>query len=138
MEVIRVLARGETPAWVRLLAPMKYLLIKHDIKSRFDWGWPALLTTITMVLFLELPKLPALLGDAGILKSLRDLIALLAAFFVAALAAVSTFARESLDLPMEGTTPTLRGQDLTRRQFVSYLSKRRPGRFLCSRFGIWP
>lgn len=119
--MIKVLAKGEPPAWKRLIAPLKYLLIKHDIKPRFDWAWPLVMTVITMLLFWWLPRLPALLGEAGILKSLRDLIALLAAFFVAALAAVATFAREGLDEPMEGTTPTLHDVDLTRRQYVTYL-----------------
>jgi len=119
--MIRPLLRGQSPAWKRLVAPLKYLLIRHDIKPRFDWAWPLILTIITMLVFWWLPKMPSLLGDEGILKSLRDLIALLAAFFVAALAAVATFAREGLDKPMEGKTPTLQGRDLTRRQYVSYL-----------------
>lgn len=118
---MRILAKGETPAWKRLVAPLKYLLIKHDIKARFDWAWPIVLTVATMALFWLLPKPPSLLGEDGVLKSLRDLIGLLAAFFVAALAAVATFAREGLDKPMEGTPPTLGGVDLTRRQFVTYL-----------------
>jgi hypothetical protein len=55
------------------------------------------------------------------LKGIRDLIALFAAFFVAALAAVATFARPSLDEYMAGTTPQLGRRKLTRRQFVCYL-----------------
>lgn len=117
----RFLAVGETPAWKRLVAPVRYLAIKHDIKPRFDWGWPVLLTAVTMLVFWLLPKKPELLGEAGILKGVRDLIGLFAAFFVAALAAVATFGRPSLDDPMEGTTPTLDGRDLSRRQFVCYL-----------------
>jgi branched-subunit amino acid transport protein len=118
---MNVLLAGRTPAWKRLLAPLKYLAIRHGIKPRFDWAWPGILTVMTMFIFWVLPKRPGLLADGGILQSVRDLIALLAAFFVAALAAVATFARETLDQPMEGTTPTLYGKDLTRRQFISYL-----------------
>src|SRR5262245_55265531 len=109
--MIRVLMRGETPAWRRLMAPLKYFLIYHDIKTRFDLVWPLVLTSITMLVFWSLPIMPRVLGEEGILRSLRDLIGLLAAFFVAALAAVATFAREGLDKPMEGTTPTLHGRD---------------------------
>jgi Trk-type K+ transport system membrane component len=72
-------------------------------------------------MFWCLPVTPTTLGEAGFLKGVRDLIALFAAFFVVALAAVATFSRESLDLPMEGTTPTLDGKELSRRQFVCYL-----------------
>lgn len=118
---MRWLARGETPAWRRLLAPVSYLSIKHEIKSRYDWFWPLVLATITMLVFWKLPVRPVLVGEQGILKSVSDFIALLAAFFVAALAAVATFERDSLDRAMQGTTPTLRGRDLTRRQFICYL-----------------
>jgi hypothetical protein len=118
---MRLLASGETPAWKRLIAPIRYLSIRHEIKSRFDWGWPLFLTTITMVAFWLLPVTPTILGEAGVLKSIRELIALFAAFFVVALAAVATFARPSLDEPMQGTTPRLDNRDLSRRQFVCYL-----------------
>jgi apolipoprotein N-acyltransferase len=119
--MIRLLAKGETPAWRRLLAPFRYLAIRHDIKPRYDWGWPFVLTVATMVIFWLMPVRPPLIGDTGILKGVLDLIALFAAFFVAALAAVATFERKSLDLPMQGTTPTLDGRDLSRRQFICYL-----------------
>lgn len=119
--MIRPLARGETPAWVRLLAPFRYLTIQHGLKSRFDWIWPGILTAITIIVFCLLPIQPKLFGDHGILQGIRDLIVLFSAFFVAALAAVATFARESLDDPMQGTSPRLGERELTRRQFVCYL-----------------
>jgi hypothetical protein len=119
--MIHRLAKGQTAAWRRLAAPLRYLSIRHDIKYRFDWGWPITLTVLTMALFWVLPVKPEILGDNGVLKAVRDFIALLAAFFVVALAAIATFALETLDQPMEGTTPTLGGRDLTRRQFVCYL-----------------
>jgi hypothetical protein len=74
-----------------------------------------------MGLFWLLPERPALLGDKGVLKSICDFIVLLAAVFVAALAAVAAFDNETLDREMQGTTPTLHGRNLTRRQFVCYL-----------------
>lgn len=119
--------RTTTPAWRRLLSPLRYIAIKHEMKPKFDFWWPLGFTIISLGFFWALPVAPKFLGDGGFLKSLRDLIALLAAFFVAALAAVATFARENLDKLMEGTSPTLksRGQSeplpLTRRQFVCYL-----------------
>lgn len=119
--MIRVLVRGETPAWVRLLAPFRYLTIRHGLKPRFDWMWPGILTVATIIIFWLLPIQPVLLGDHGMLHGVRDLIVLFAAFFVAALAAVATFARESLDDLMQGASPRLHDRELTRRQFVSYL-----------------
>jgi hypothetical protein len=121
VEVIRFLAPGETPAWQRLAAPLRYLAIHHEIKPRFDWGWPGILTALTMLGFWLLPVTPHILGDDGFLKGVRELIALFAAFFVVALAAVATFSRPTLDMPMEGTSPTLNGRTLNRRQFVCYL-----------------
>ncbi len=116
-----ILVKGQTPAWRRLIAPFRYLAIRHVMKPRFDWGWPIILTAITMAVFWLLPVKPEILGDTGFLKGVRDLIALLAAFFVVALATVATFSRESLDRPMQGTTPTLAGRQLSRREFVCYL-----------------
>jgi hypothetical protein len=119
--MIRPLARGETPAWMRLLAPFRYLRIRHGLKPRFDWIWPGVLTVVTITVLWLLPVQPKLLGEHGVLHGVRDLIALFTAFFVAALAAVATFARESLDDLMQGTSPRLHERELTRRQFVSYL-----------------
>jgi hypothetical protein len=118
---VRVLAPGEPGAWRRLVAPLQYLIIRHGIKGRFDWAWPGVLTAITMLVFWYLPEKAEVLGDKGFLKGIRDFIALLAAFFVVALAAVSTFSNDTLDQPMEGTTPRLRDRDLSRRQYVCFL-----------------
>lgn len=119
--MIRPLAPGETAAWRRLLRPLAYLSIRHETKYKFDWGWPLGLAVVTVLIFWVLPAKPQLLGDKGLLKGVRELIALLGAFYVAALAAVATFARPTLDMPMEGTPPELAGRPLTRRQYVCYL-----------------
>src|ERR1700730_4384543 len=110
-----------TPAWRRLLAPLRYLSIKHDMKWHFDFKWPIVMAILTMALFSILPLRPPIFGESGIMKGIREMISLFAAFFVVALAAEATFARPSLDKPMQGTTPTLNGAGLTRRQFVCYL-----------------
>lgn len=69
--MIRFLAKGETPAWKRLVAPVRYLAIRHQIKPRYDWCWPLVLTAVTMAIFWLLPVRPALLGDHGILKGVQ-------------------------------------------------------------------
>jgi hypothetical protein len=119
--MIRPLAKGHTPAWVRLLAPFRYLSIQHGHKARFDWIWPGILTVVTVAGFCSLPIQPALLGEHGVLQGVHDLIVLFSAFFVASLAAVATFAPGSLDELMRGTSPLLRDRELTRRQFVCHL-----------------
>ena len=111
------LVKGQTPAWAMLLSPFRYLSIRHEVKDRVDYIWPLVLTLITMGVFWLLPVPARVLGEGGFLIGVRDLIALFAAFFVVALAAVSTFDRKTLDQPMDGTPPRLDGRDLTRRQF---------------------
>ena len=113
--------KGVTPAWRRMISPLRYWRVKHSAKRSFDYGWPLVLTVVTVGLFMFLPVRPAILGEQGFVKGLHDLIGLLAAFFVAALAAVSTVERKALDAPMIGTPPTLDGLPLSRRQFVCML-----------------
>lgn len=110
-----------SPAWRRMLSPARYLLVQHQAKRAFDYGWPLTLTIVTVIVFAVLPVQPPILGDKGFLKDLQTLIGLLAAFFVAALAAVSTVERQALDAPMLGDPPKLNGKSLSRRQFVCLL-----------------
>jgi len=121
MAMIRPAVRRRTPAWKRLAAPAAYLRIRHDVKPTFDFWWPLVFTAATTGVFWWLPVKPAILGDAGFLKGIRELISLFAAFFVIALAAVSTFDRTGMDRLMPGTPPRLGERDLTQRQFVCYL-----------------
>lgn len=70
-------------------------------------------------------------ADGGIVDRVANLLDLMAAFFIAALAAVATFERQGLDDKMKGEPAFLKvrrmpdGQivdrELTRRQFVCYL-----------------
>ena len=129
-------ANTKSPAWRRMLSPLRYLAIRHTAKIAFDWGFPAILTAATLAVFILLPIRPPIVGDKGVLRQLHDLIGLLAAFFVAALAAVSTVDRKSLDAPMIGTPPILYGEALSRRRFVcmlfGYLSFVAFALYLCS------
>ena len=112
---------SHTAAWRRMLSPLRYLFIRHGAKRAFDFGWPAALSIVTIAIFIVLPVRPPILGDQGFLKSLHDLIGLLAAFFVAALAAVSTVDRKTLDIPMLGAPPILDRKPLSRRSFICML-----------------
>lgn len=68
-------------------------------------------------------------GDKGLLDKLNGLIGILVGFFIAALAAVATFDRPTMDEPMPGEPPILiikeRGEEykikLSRRVFLSQL-----------------
>lgn len=115
---------------VKICEPLRYLLIRHNSKTWLDLIFPMVFAAIVTFIYQVVPVRPTLLGAGGLLYDLKDLLVFLSAFFLAALAAVATFGRESLDEVMAGTPPTLRTLDragkkivkpLTRREFVSYL-----------------
>ncbi|WP_149163181.1 hypothetical protein [Azospirillum brasilense] len=110
--------------------PMRYLRITHPEKTVYDVILPLCAVAISLGAYNLLPIKPALLGDNGILKDIKDVLALLIAFFVAALAAVATFSRPGLDEVMKGSHPPSILvyqhsqkwlQPLTRREFLCYL-----------------
>ena len=110
----------------QLCIPLTYLRIRHEAKFRYDFVYPILLALITLVIFFLLPDKPSLLGTNGYLDVVQKLIYLLIPFFIAALAAIATFDRPSMDEDMKGTPPYLFDKDdvkidLTRRRFLSYL-----------------
>lgn len=111
---------------------MLYLRIKHAQKRVFDLWVPLALTIFFILLvyasgsweiFYDPRSGASLLSD-----KLLILMSALSGFFVAALAAIATFSKESLDKVMAGTPPTLRHgiyisepENLTRRRFMSLL-----------------
>lgn len=88
-----------------------------------------MITAVVAGIFWILPVKPVLFGDVGLNGSIIALVATLPGFFIAALAAVSTFERDALDEVMPPPAPTLdlrtRGMDegveLTMRMFLCHL-----------------
>lgn len=113
----------------QLFTPVAYLRIKHPVKRHFDWTLPLFLTGFSALLFFSLPSLPAVSGPEGLVFVVTDLIKILVGFYIASLAAVSTFDRPSMDEMIAGEEPTLsvsrKGIEktikLTRRRFLCYL-----------------
>tara|TARA_B100000427_G_scaffold265779_1_gene231085 strand:+ start:2442 stop:3071 length:630 start_codon:yes stop_codon:yes gene_type:complete len=113
----------------RLTKPLAYLRIQHTDKRKYDWGIPICLTVITMGVFGLLGYSVPLFGQNGIFASVSALAHVLVGFFIAALAAVATFPKASLDDEMSNPPPMLKdrykGQtitrNLTRRQFLCFL-----------------
>ena len=103
--------------------------ISHPQMVWITWRFPLGLTAAISIVFISLPAKPNLFGDAGFNGSVMSVVAMLPGFFIAALAAVSTFQRETLDDTMAAPAPRLslrtRGQDeavdLTTRMFLSHL-----------------
>ena len=95
------------------------------ITCRLPFG----LTLLVLIVSWLLPAWPRLFGAGGLNGSVISLVATLPGFFIAALAAVSTFDRHTLDDLMPAPAPRLelrtRGQDetvdLTMRMFLTHL-----------------
>ena len=120
----------------QLLVPCKYLLIRQgdslwQSKAVYDVLLPLMLTAICATLCLCLGVSLDFRRNPSLVKSLSDLLALLIAFYMAALSDVATIDRPGMDLPLEGGDAELstRRKDggaryrkkLSYRQFVSYL-----------------
>lgn len=93
------------------------------------WTAPLLITGAAAIIYFLLPIKPPMGGDAGLLASAAQVLALVPGFFITALAAVATFNRPEMDETMPDPAPTSlishRGKmveiELTRRMFLSYL-----------------
>lgn len=113
----------------RLSHSLMYLSIHHKSKWRYDFLYPAIGALIVGSVILYGPVDLNLSGDRGLLDQANDLIGILVGFFIAALAAVSTFDRPSMDEPMAGIPPTLKvvekgveyDVNLSRRVYLSQL-----------------
>jgi hypothetical protein len=112
-----------------LIRPLDYLRIRHPRKRNYDGWLPLGLTIGTVVALYFLPLPIQIFGDGGLLDILAGLLQFLIGFYIAALAAVATFDRPSMDQPMAGDAPELwvtrhgltESQKLTRRRFLSLM-----------------
>lgn len=120
----------------QLLVPLNYLRIREgsrltQSKAVYDFVLPAILTALSVGLLWWLSVPLVISAHAALVASLSQLLGLLIAFYMAALAAVATFGRDIIDVPLKGGDATLmvRHHDgghrvkrvLTYRQFICYL-----------------
>lgn len=113
---------GPPPSRKRLLAPLRYLSIKHPEKSVYDFFVPAAWTLALFAGYCFIDPKPPLFGDSGPIKLVRDLLIMAVPFMVGALAAVAMGAPgQHLDRRIVGAPLLLDGEALTLRQFVCYL-----------------
>ncbi len=114
---------------MKLFSPLGYLRIEHDEKRWYDYRIPLIGALVVMFVYYFCPNQIPMIGSSGLLVQVNGLLQVLIGFYIAALAAVSTFSSLSIDETMEGDPPTLieeyRGTklrvELTRRRFVCYL-----------------
>jgi hypothetical protein len=114
-----------------LFRPFAYLNIKHG-SSRLpalNWGLPILASAACVAAGAWVAPSMNLFHTGGLVDKLLGFIQTLPGFYIAALAAVATFGRESLDHMMPGTPPRVHivynGQlveiELTRRRFLTMM-----------------
>ena len=105
-----------------------YRHIEHPKMHLYVWVLPLLIASGATALFFALPLRPSVTGKEGLFAAITQILALLPGFFIAALAAIATFARPEMDETMPPPAPTIMlniGRkckvELTRRMFLSYL-----------------
>lgn len=119
----------------QLAAPVRYLGISQGSgwltsKLTYDWVIPLTFSAISTLAVSYFRFSLGLFSDTGFISGVINLLNLLIAFFIAALAAVATFDRKGLDDAMKGEPAIMRRRDskgivrdriLTHRQFICYL-----------------
>lgn len=112
-----------------LLRPFSFLTVRHPSKLPLwvNWALPALLTSLA-VCGVWLLKAPVnIYGEQGLLERVLSFVQTLAGFYIAALAAVSSFNSPHLDRVMPAPAPTmfikyngvLQSVSATRRRFLT-------------------
>lgn len=116
----------------QLLRPIfGYLAIQHPTKRFVDWVIPSFLSVLATVFIVLLKGNVNFFGNGGVVSLVLGYVQNLPGFYIAALAAIATFARPDIDVLMPGDPPPrIRSEDnrgvtnlieLTRRRFLSLL-----------------
>lgn len=107
---------------LRLLAPLRYLAIRHPEKDRYDWVLPLAIGAAAWAGYMIVSPKIQLFGEAGLLRFARDLLIMSVPFMVGALAAVSMgMPGDHIEKRMVGVELILDCHVLTMRQFLCYL-----------------
>jgi hypothetical protein len=116
----------------QLLRPIfGYLAIQHPTKRFVDWILPTILGVVATLIIYLFDGSINFFGTGGIVSLVLGYVQNLPGFYIAALAAIATFARPDIDVLMPGDPPPrIRSEDnrgvvnlieLTRRRFLSLL-----------------
>ena len=114
---------------LKVLYPFFYLTINHRQKRAFDWWYPLFMAILSIAAptILNINQYIDFYGSNGIAQSILNFVQSLPGFYIAALAAISTFNKSDMDKIMPNPAPTFvtrtRGKKevirLTRRRFLS-------------------
>lgn len=115
----------------QLLTPLAYLRLRHRTKWVYDWGIPLGLAVAVTATCAYLDLRVPILAEPGLVPASNAVLQMLTGFFIASLAAVSTFQSEGIGKPLEGE-PMLLKEKVNEQRVDSELNRRR---FLCLLFG---
>ncbi len=114
------------------LRSLNYLRVSHQYAPRYNWGYPILLGGIVAAGVLNLTAASSAFEQGGLVVQFTPVLSILAPFYIAALAAVSTFSgSKAIDKPFDMSEPVLlkvigdggdwENIDVTPRHFLSLL-----------------
>ena len=114
------------------LRTLNFLRVKHQFAAAYTYYYPAVATACTVGLLLFLAPSIDTYGPRGLINQLSPFLAVFAPFFLAALAAISTFAgpkfmdesfkmESDVTLNFAGELGVVEPQDVTPRHFLSLL-----------------
>lgn len=111
-----------------LLSPLSYLRIRHEQKTFVDWTLPTLLSVLSVVLIYIANRISSIniYKEGELISKILSFTQNLPGFYVAALAAIATFNKISIDQVMPDPAPKIdiliQGRsipiELTRRRFL--------------------
>ncbi|HBN8402309.1 TPA: hypothetical protein NIH23_000208 [Pseudomonas aeruginosa] len=113
----------------QLLRPFGYLAIRHPYKWIVDWLYPGLLAIAALVFISFHGGYIDFIKGGGLVSLVLSFVQSLPGFYIAALAAVSTFGRSDIDSVLPEPTPKIKIRfrdkenivSLTRRRFLAML-----------------
>ena len=105
----------------RLMSPLSWLRVQGPGMRRYQFGLPLILAILlSCAIILPSPRI-SVLGPVGLVATVNGLLQALIGFYIAALAAVSTFSLPGLEQAIIGSPIVLNRRQLTRRQLLSLI-----------------
>lgn len=105
----------------KILTPINYVRIKHPEKRVFDIFIPLIIAILITIFIFSLDTPIPIISKDGLISVINGILQILSGFYIASMAAVATFQKSGMDSIMDGAPPTLKGKELTRRKFLTYL-----------------
>ncbi len=113
----------------RLLTPLSYLRITRQDKHTDELIIPGLVTITSVIILACFAGRVPVFAEKGVISAIVNYLQIVSGFYIASLAAVATFNKDSMDKTMPGIPVTLpnrrrkkgRPEPLSRRRFLCFL-----------------